>query len=229
MGVFSPFAVRIEASFVVRAGRGGDGSVSFNREKYKPRGGPDGGRGGDGGKVILQSTQDLPTLELYAHRKVVKAGPRISWSTNDRAGDRGKDAVVDVPVGTQVFDGDGLLADLYKRERFVVAGGGRAGAATAPLPPRPARRRHSGRGDCPARSGRSVWSSSSSLTSGSSVCRTQASLPAASPQRRPAQGRRISIHYFHPSSGSWTRGPIANGSSWQIFPASSPGPARARA
>jgi GTP-binding protein len=51
-----------EASFLVRAGSGGDGSVSFNREKYKPRGGPDGGRGGDGGSVILRATEDLSTL-----------------------------------------------------------------------------------------------------------------------------------------------------------------------
>ena len=117
-----------EASFAVRAGRGGDGSVSFNREKYKPRGGPDGGRGGDGGNVILHSTEDLSTLEPHAYRNVVKAGRGSHGSSNNMAGERGKDAVLEVPVGTQVFDDDGLLADLSQPgETFVVAGGGEGG------------------------------------------------------------------------------------------------------
>jgi len=117
-----------EASFIVRAGRGGDGSVSFNREKYKPRGGPDGGRGGDGGDVILHSTEDLSTLEPHAYRNLVKAGRGSHGSSNNRAGERGKDAVLEVPVGTQVFDDDGLLADLSQpSETFVVAGGGEGG------------------------------------------------------------------------------------------------------
>jgi GTPase len=117
-----------EASFVVRAGRGGDGSVSFNREKYKPRGGPDGGRGGDGGDVILRSTEGLSTLEPHSYRSVVKAGRGGHGSSNNRAGERGKDAVLEVPVGTQVFDQDGLLADLSEPgETFVVAGGGEGG------------------------------------------------------------------------------------------------------
>ena len=113
---------------MVRAGRGGDGSVSFNREKYKPRGGPDGGRGGDGGSVILRSTRDLATLEPYAHRNLVKAERGAHGSGNNRAGERGEDVVVDVPVGTLVFDGDGLLADLSgPDEDFVVARGGEGG------------------------------------------------------------------------------------------------------
>jgi GTP-binding protein len=117
-----------EASFIVRAGRGGDGSVSFNREKYKPRGGPDGGRGGDGGDVVLISTEDLSTLEPHAYRNVVGAGRGGHGSSNNKAGERGKDAVLEVPVGTQVFDDDGLLADLSKPgESFVVAGGGEGG------------------------------------------------------------------------------------------------------
>jgi GTPase len=117
-----------EASFIVRAGCGGDGSISFNREKYKPRGGPDGGRGGDGGDVVLISTEDLSTLEPHAYRNVVEAGRGRHGSSNNKAGERGKDAVLEVPVGTQVFDDDGLLADLSKPgEGFVVAGGGEGG------------------------------------------------------------------------------------------------------
>ena len=117
-----------EARFTVRGGRGGDGSVSFNREKYKPRGGPDGGRGGDGGSVILRATVDLQTLEPYARRQAIKADRGRHGSGNNRAGEQGKDTVLDVPVGTQVFDGDGLLVDLSRAgESFVVARGGEGG------------------------------------------------------------------------------------------------------
>src|SRR5215210_3993797 len=87
-------------SIIVRGGRVGDGSFSFNREKYKPRGGPDGGRGGDGVFVILRATEDLSTLEPYAHRRVVRAERGGHGSGNNRAGERGKDAVLEVPVGT---------------------------------------------------------------------------------------------------------------------------------
>lgn len=121
-----------EASFTVRGGRGGDGSVSFNREKYKPRGGPDGGRGGDGGSVILRATEDLSTLEPYAYRKLVKAARGGHGSGSKRAGERGEDTVIEVPVGTQVYDEDGLLFDLAEPgETFVVARGGEGGRGNA--------------------------------------------------------------------------------------------------
>lgn len=121
-----------EASFTVRAGRGGDGSVSFNREKYKPRGGPDGGRGGDGGSVVLRATEDLSTLEPYAYRKLVKAARGGHGSGGKRAGERGEDTVIEVPVGTQVYDEDGLLYDLAEPgQSFVVAKGGEGGRGNA--------------------------------------------------------------------------------------------------
>ncbi|MDQ3377810.1 MAG: GTPase ObgE, partial [Actinomycetota bacterium] len=117
-----------EARFAVHGGRGGDGSVSFNREKYKPRGGPDGGRGGDGGSVILHATEDLTTLEPYARRQVIKADRGRHGSGNNRAGERGGDTHLEVPVGTQVFDENGLLADLSEPgASFVVAQGGEGG------------------------------------------------------------------------------------------------------
>nr|MDQ3386234.1 GTPase ObgE [Actinomycetota bacterium] len=117
-----------EARFVVRAGRGGDGSVSFNREKYKPRGGPDGGRGGDGGSIILRSTEDLSTLEPYAFRKLVKADRGRHGSGGNRSGERGADVTIEVPVGTLIHDDEGLLADLASPgEEFTVAQGGEGG------------------------------------------------------------------------------------------------------
>jgi GTP-binding protein len=121
-----------EVRFVVRAGRGGDGSVSFNREKYKPRGGPDGGRGGDGGAVIFRTTEDLSTLEPYAHRRLIKAGRGAHGSANNRAGEKGADVIIDVPIGTLVYDEDGLLADLSgPDEEFVAATGGSGGRGNA--------------------------------------------------------------------------------------------------
>lgn len=116
-----------EARFVVRGGRGGDGSVSFNREKYKPRGGPDGGRGGDGGSVIVRATEDLSTLEPYAYRKVIAAERGRHGSGNNRAGERGSDITLDVPVGTRVYDEDGLLDDLFEAGRSCVAARGGEG------------------------------------------------------------------------------------------------------
>ena len=113
---------------MVRAGRGGDGSVSFNREKYKPRGGPDGGRGGDGGSIILRSTEDLSTLEPYAFRKLVKADRGSHGSGGNRSGERGADVTIEVPVGTLIHDDEGLLADLATPgEEFTVAQGGEGG------------------------------------------------------------------------------------------------------
>ena len=117
-----------EARFTVRGGRGGDGSVSFNREKYKPRGGPDGGRGGDGGSVVLHATDDLTTLEPYARRQLIQADRGRHGSGNNRAGEGGGDTHLDVPVGTQVYDEHGLLADLSEPgASFVVARGGEGG------------------------------------------------------------------------------------------------------
>ena len=131
-GFLVPLQFVDEARFVVRAGHGGDGSVSFNREKYKPHGGPDGGRGGDGGAVVFRAVEDLQTLEPYARRKIFKAGRGNHGSGNNRAGEKGADVVLDVPVGTLVYDEDGLLTDLAKPgDKFVAAKGGRGGLGNA--------------------------------------------------------------------------------------------------
>ena len=210
---------------------GGDGSVSFNREKYKPRGGPDGGRGGDGGDVILISTEDLSTLEPHAYRNVVKAGRGGHGSSNNKAGERGKDAVLDVPVGTQVFDEDGLLADLSKpKESFVVAGGGEGGRGNGSFATStrqaPAFREKGLPGEeREIRLELKVLSDVGLVglpnAGKSSLLRT---LSAA----RPRVGD-YPLPPSRPSSGSLTREPIANGSWWLTSLASSLGPARAGA
>lgn len=117
-----------EVRLTVRGGRGGDGSVSFHREKYKPRGGPDGGRGGDGGAVVIRATENLSTLEPHSFRNLVKAGRGKHGSGNNRVGERGEDEAMEVPVGTAVYSGEELLADLSKPgQSFVVASGGEGG------------------------------------------------------------------------------------------------------
>jgi GTPase involved in cell partitioning and DNA repair len=165
-----------EARFVVRAGRGGDGSVSFNREKYKPRGGPDGGRGGDGGSVIFRATLDLQTLEPYAYRKLVKAERGRHGSGNNRSGEKGADVVLDVPRAPSSTTKTACSPTSPNRGRsssLLVAV--RGGVATLLLRPRPGVLRPSGRRGSPARRGRSASSSGYSPTWGSSGCPTPAS------------------------------------------------------
>jgi GTP-binding protein len=110
------------------AGRGGDGSIHFRREKYVPRGGPDGGDGGDGGDVVLVADlrrRDLSGLRPNQKLRAGRGGPGGGRGSN---GARGDEAVLVVPVGTQVFEGDELVADLaHAGARVVVAKGGSGG------------------------------------------------------------------------------------------------------
>src|SRR5579885_314456 len=109
-------------------GRGGDGAIHFRREKYVPRGGPDGGDGGDGGDVVLVADprrRDLSGLRPNQKLRAGRGGPGGGRLSN---GARGEDAVLAVPVGTQVFAGGELLADLASPgARVVVAQGGAGG------------------------------------------------------------------------------------------------------
>lgn len=114
----------------VRGGRGGDGSLSFRREKFVPKGGPDGGDGGNGGDVVLVADSDLRDLGFF-HRSTrfeAKRG-RHGEGSNKRGAD-GEDVVLGVPVGTQVLDEDQrLVADLaHPGARLVAAHGGQGGA-----------------------------------------------------------------------------------------------------
>mgnify|MGYP000462904490 CR=1 FL=1 len=123
-----------EALIEVEAGAGGNGCVSFRREKYVPRGGPDGGDGGRGGDVILVADESLNTLLDYHYRTRYKAEDGGHGSGNHRKGRNGKSLVLRVPVGTLVYDADTgkLLADLSKHgQRFVVARGGKGGRGNA--------------------------------------------------------------------------------------------------
>ncbi len=114
-------------------GNGGDGCSSFRREKYVPRGGPDGGDGGKGGDVILQVDPHLATLIDYKYRRVVRAGRGGHGRGNQRRGRAGLDVIVRVPPGTVVRDAvtGGVICDLVGAGEFVVARGGRGGRGNA--------------------------------------------------------------------------------------------------
>ena len=117
---------RIEA----KGGRGGDGAVSFRREKYVPKGGPDGGEGGKGGDVVLLADPDLRDLSFFKAKQHFRAGRGRHGQGANRRGADGEAVEVRVPVGTQVFDETGrLLVDLaHPGARAVVARGGAGGA-----------------------------------------------------------------------------------------------------
>lgn len=118
------------ARIVARGGRGGDGALSFRREKYVPRGGPDGGDGGRGGDVVLVADTDLRDLSFLRGRTVFAAQRGRHGEGSNRRGADGDDVVLRVPVGTQVLDAEGgLVADLaHEGARVVLAAGGRGGS-----------------------------------------------------------------------------------------------------
>ena len=123
-----------EAKVYVRSGDGGAGAVSFRREKFIEFGGPDGGDGGRGGDVVVECVDGLNTLIDYRYQQHFKAKTGGHGMGRNRAGARGPDVVLKVPVGTQVFDEDSeaLLADLTEiGQRFVVAQGGNGGFGNA--------------------------------------------------------------------------------------------------
>jgi GTP-binding protein len=123
-----------EAKVYVRSGAGGAGAVSFRREKFIEFGGPDGGDGGRGGDVVAECVDGLNTLIDYRYQQHFKAGVGGHGMGRNRAGGRGADAVLKVPVGTQIFDEDKetLLADLTEvGQRIVICRGGNGGFGNA--------------------------------------------------------------------------------------------------
>ncbi len=119
-----------EAKVHVRSGDGGNGAVSFRREKFVEFGGPDGGGGGRGGDVIVECAANLNTLLDYRYRQHFKAKKGGHGMGQNRSGAKGADVVLQVPPGTQIFEEDGetLIVDLTKPgERIVLARGGNGG------------------------------------------------------------------------------------------------------
>jgi GTP-binding protein len=123
-----------EATVTLIGGDGGDGCSSFRREKFVPRGGPDGGNGGRGGSVILVADRSRSTLLQFRHHERFVAERGRHGQGSDKTGRSGEDREIQVPVGTVVLDADGTrsLADLTEAgQRFVAATGGRGGRGNA--------------------------------------------------------------------------------------------------
>ncbi len=118
------------AEINISAGNGGDGAVTFRREKYVPKGGPSGGNGGDGGRVLIEAHHNLSTLLDFRYKKKYKAGSGEPGGNSRKDGKNGKDAVIKVPVGTVVKDAESgkILFDLDEDGKSVVAAkGGKGG------------------------------------------------------------------------------------------------------
>lgn len=121
-----------EAVILVEGGRGGDGCISFRREKFVPRGGPDGGDGGDGGSVWITGDQSLESLADLEYRRVYKAGKGGHGRGKRQHGRKGDSLYIPVPLGTDVYEGDRLLGEILKPgQRLLVAKGGKGGRGNA--------------------------------------------------------------------------------------------------
>ena len=119
-----------QAKIYIKAGNGGSGASSFRREKYIEYGGPDGGDGGNGGSIILESERNLNTLIDFRYQQHFKAESGKPGSKKNKTGASGKDLILKVPVGTQIYeeDNNALIYDFIKnKDRFVVATGGKGG------------------------------------------------------------------------------------------------------
>jgi len=95
-----------QAKIYIKAGNGGSGSASFRREKFVEYGGPDGGDGGNGGSIIFESERNLNTLIDFRYSQHFKAESGYGGSKRNRTGAAGKDLIIKVPVGTQLFEED---------------------------------------------------------------------------------------------------------------------------
>ncbi|MCX7991428.1 MAG: GTPase ObgE [Proteobacteria bacterium] len=119
-----------EAEIYVKAGDGGNGCVSFRREKFIPKGGPDGGDGGDGGNIIFRATKNLNTLLDFRYKKKYFAENGRPGQGNNKHGKSGENLILPVPVGTIIRESEtnNIIADLIEdNQEFIVAKGGKGG------------------------------------------------------------------------------------------------------
>lgn len=121
-----------KAKVSLKAGKGGDGAVSFRREIYIPKGGPDGGDGGKGGDIVFRADKNTNTLIDFRFTPILTAEDGKNGSGTRSAGRSGKDLIVDVPVGTVVYKDKNLIADLsYDGAEAIIAKGGDGGFGNA--------------------------------------------------------------------------------------------------
>lgn len=126
-----------EVKLTCKAGKWGDGAVSWRREKYIPNGGPFGGDGGEGGNIILRATSNENTLIKYRHSKVIRAKDGERGATQEMHGASAEDTIIEVPVGTVVTDleDEEIIVDLtHDGQEFLLCQGGRGGFWNAHFP-----------------------------------------------------------------------------------------------
>lgn len=120
------------ADIEVKAGKGGDGRLSFRHEKFRAKGGPDGGDGGNGGNVVFAADHNLNTLAKFKTSRQVKAEDGQPGGSNRKKGKTGQDAIVYVPVGTLIREGGHIAADLTEAgQSAIIARGGKGGFGNA--------------------------------------------------------------------------------------------------
>ncbi|MEL6711751.1 MAG: Obg family GTPase CgtA [Pseudomonadota bacterium] len=118
-----------EATISITSGKGGNGSPHLKREKYNAKGGPDGGNGGQGGHVFIEATKNINTLIYYIRKLIFKAEDGVAGAKNNCTGRNGKDLILQVPIGSQIFDENKiLLHDFTKAEKIKLLEGGKGGA-----------------------------------------------------------------------------------------------------
>ena len=123
-----------KAKVTLRAGKGGDGKISFRREKYVPRGGPDGGNGGRGGSIYFVATTNMSTLRDFRYKKIISAPNGENGGTNDMYGKKGEAIYINSPVGSVVYlePEHIMIADFTSdKQTLLMAKGGRGGRGNA--------------------------------------------------------------------------------------------------
>lgn len=123
-----------EAKITVTAGNGGDGAVAWRREKFEPSGGPAGGDGGNGGSIILLTSEEIHTLMDFRYKRIYKGNNGENGRNKKQFGAHGDNVILKVPVGTLVKDSDSgnVIVDLkYNNQEYVIAKGGKGGKGNA--------------------------------------------------------------------------------------------------
>ncbi|WP_412031293.1 GTPase ObgE [Metamycoplasma buccale] len=116
-----------EVDIFVKAGKGGDGIISFRREAHVDKGGPDGGDGGDGGSIFFQGDTGQNTLLQFYYQNKIKADDGENGKPKNAYGANGKDLIIKVPMGTMVYLKDKLIADIVDNQKYLIAKGGIGG------------------------------------------------------------------------------------------------------
>ena len=116
-----------EAKVFIKSGDGGDGCLSFRREKYIEFGGPDGGNGGRGGNIYIQGVKGLNTLVDFRFQKHFRAKKGVHGAGRKRNGAAGKDIILKLPLGTQIYEDDELIEDIVSTKKILLFEGGKGG------------------------------------------------------------------------------------------------------